>query len=561
MEQTAAGRRRTGSIDAERQQRASGGQRSSKGKELKFQRQSSVTSAVRDTGKRRNSGWIAKKEFAATQNGRISITKTPSANKSLGNAKDLSNLQYCYQPSPQRRFPAEEAQLLIKTIMQNRLRDAEYSADCAALAKELADNVKRAAKGMTAYWGSKNRHCMGRCGTTMTGVAVCCGTVNSIKALWETRIKKSKDDLQKERDLRNKTAVGRIEKEEWKTLPPALGQFPQLQEWQLHRTGLLKIPRFISTFQSLIVLDLSRNSIAEIPKQIGHYNRVSRVPEELGCCESLEKLELAFNRDLDELPSQLSNLKKLYHLDLSMNQFTTIPESVLNLPALEWLDMGGNMLESLPEDIHRMEKVHTMWLQRNELEYLPDNISRMHNLDTLVLSSNKLRDIPALMEGMSNLRFVNFRDNPLTLDVSLPNLGTSEEDEEDDREMFGREFMHTYIQEARKRGYAVLNLYSTQQTPNKLYFNIKCDHRSCARDRTNSLMQPSMLAFLYLLLPVHCVLSITTLSTTSCPLLPVNWVLSSASCQLGLVHCVDLRSLYSCVKNNTSGLTLYSVTK
>ena len=57
-------------------------------------------------------------------------------------------------------------------------------------------------------------------------------------------------------------------------------------------------------------------------------------------------------------------------------------------------------------------------------------------------------------------RFVNFRDNPLTLDISLPDLKTSEEDEEeDDREMFGRDFMHTYIQEARKRGYAVLNVH------------------------------------------------------------------------------------------------------
>ncbi|KAJ8376507.1 hypothetical protein SKAU_G00070870 [Synaphobranchus kaupii] len=324
----------------------------------------------------------------------------------------------------------------------------------------------------------------------MTGVVVCCGAVNSVKALWESRIKKSKDDQQKEGDLRNKISVGRlahawedritlaklrdkvvtedgrvilrIEKEEWKALPPALMQLPQLQEWQLHRTGLQKIPRFISTFDNLIVLDLSRNAIAEIPKEIGQltrlrellvsYNRVSNVPEELGSCENLEKLELSSNRDLDELPTQLSNLKKLYHLDLSMNQFTSIPESILNLPALEWLDMGGNSLQSLPEDIHRMEKVHTLWLQRNELEYLPDNISRMHSLDTLVLSSNKLRDIPALMEGMNNLRFVNFRDNPLTLDVSLPDLRTSEEDEEeDDREMFGREFMHTYIQEARKR--------------------------------------------------------------------------------------------------------------
>ncbi|KAK7126751.1 hypothetical protein R3I94_018063 [Phoxinus phoxinus] len=324
----------------------------------------------------------------------------------------------------------------------------------------------------------------------MTGLTVCCGTVNSVKALWETRIKKSKDELKKDSEQRDRRAVGRltgawedritlaklkekvvteegrvifrIEKEEWTTLPPALVQLSQIQEWQLHRTGLQRIPRFISSFESLIVLDLSRNSVTEIPREIGKltrlrelllsYNRVSYVPEELGCCENLEKLELAMNRDLDELPTQLSNLKKLYHLDLSMNHFTTIPDCVVNLPSLEWLDMGSNILESLPDDIHRMEKLHTLWLPRNELEYLPDNISRMQSLNTLVLSKNKLRDIPSLMEGMSNLGFVNFRDNPLTYEVTLPDLKEDVDEEENDREMFGCEFMHYYIQEARKRG-------------------------------------------------------------------------------------------------------------
>ena len=63
---------------------------------------------------------------------------------------------------------------------------------------------------------------------------------------------------------------------------------------------------------------------------------------------------------------------------------------------------------------------------------------------------------------------MNFRDNPLTLDVTLPVKKTKaekdedeedEEEEEDDREMFGREFMQMYIQEARKRAYAVINLH------------------------------------------------------------------------------------------------------
>ncbi|KAF1385193.1 hypothetical protein PFLUV_G00105190 [Perca fluviatilis] len=342
----------------------------------------------------------------------------------------------------------------------------------------------------------------------MVGV-VACGAVASIKALWETRIRKISREEEEQRKRRRgggasgRLCVGvwedravlarlkqkletedgrlilRIQQEDWKSLPGCLVQFSQVQEWQIHRTGLQSIPPFISSFQNLLVLDLSRNSITEIPKQIGQYvyltpkrvlsyNRVQFVPEELSGCESLERLDLAMNRSLDSLPDQLSNLKKLQHLDLSMNEFCCVPDCVVALPALQWLDMGGNRLQYLPEDIHRMEELHSLWLQRNQLEKLPGNIVRMQRLDTLVLSSNCLRDIPPLMEDMSNLRFVNFRDNPLTLDVMLPCRKTKnpdeeeeeeEDEEEEDREMFGREFMQMYIQEARKRAYAVLNVH------------------------------------------------------------------------------------------------------
>jgi len=43
----------------------------------------------------------------------------------------------------------------------------------------------------------------------MTGLTVCYGTVNSVKALWENRIKKSKDELKKENEQRDRRAVGR----------------------------------------------------------------------------------------------------------------------------------------------------------------------------------------------------------------------------------------------------------------------------------------------------------------------------------------------------------------
>ncbi|KAJ8279662.1 hypothetical protein COCON_G00067280 [Conger conger] len=139
-----ADRQRTGSFDPEKQHRVSGGQRSTKGKELQFQKQITVTGVIRDTPNRRNSPWTAKKE-----NGRISVSKTTSANRSSSvNTKERFIQGYCYQSRPEKRFSAEEAQLLIKTILENRLQNAEYSDNCSAVAKKLADDVKKAAKDL-----------------------------------------------------------------------------------------------------------------------------------------------------------------------------------------------------------------------------------------------------------------------------------------------------------------------------------------------------------------------------------------------------------------------------
>ncbi|XP_008062901.1 leucine-rich repeat-containing protein 39 isoform X2 [Carlito syrichta] len=316
----------------------------------------------------------------------------------------------------------------------------------------------------------------------MTEHVACTGAVNAVKEVWEKRIQKHSDDLKREKQFQLKLVriweervsftklkekvtredgrvILKIEKEEWKTLPSSLLKLTQLQEWQLHRTGLLKIPEFIGRFQNLIVLDLSRNAISEIPRGIGlltglqelilSYNKIKMVPKELSNCVSLEKLELAVNRDICDLPHELSNLLKLTHLDLSMNHFTTIPAAVLSMPSLEWLDMGSNRLEQLPDTIGRMQSLHTLWLQRNEIACLPETICNMRNLGTLVLSNNRLQEIPACMAGMASLRFVNFRDNPLKLEVTLPPSQSA--DDEEDRELFGLQFMHTYIQESQER--------------------------------------------------------------------------------------------------------------
>ncbi|POI32307.1 hypothetical protein CIB84_003942 [Bambusicola thoracicus] len=221
----------------------------------------------------------------------------------------------------------------------------------------------------------------------MTETAICIGSFTAVKTLWEVRIQKINEELRKEKEFRERSA-GRL-----------------LLVWE-EKATLAKLKEKVINEDGRAVLKIEEEEwkvlyigqLTGLQELLLSYNRIKSVPKEISNCISLERLELGVNRNICDLPPQLSDLRKLSHIDLCMNQFTTIPSALLSMPNLEWLDMGGNQLQKLPDAIDR---------------------------------------------------FVNFRDNPLELEITLPACENTEEEEQ--QEMFGIEFMHMYIQESLKK--------------------------------------------------------------------------------------------------------------
>uniref|UniRef100_A0A8C5LMQ8 Leucine rich repeat containing 2 n=1 Tax=Leptobrachium leishanense TaxID=445787 RepID=A0A8C5LMQ8_9ANUR len=248
--------------------------------------------------------------------------------------------------------------------------------------------------------------------------------------------------------------------EHWEHLPESLKEKTYLRELHVNNTRIQTIPEYIQFFQELKVLDLSQNKINHLPSEIGYlaklkefnvsFNNVKNVPAELGDCENLEKLDLSGNLQLEELPFELSNLKKVTFIDLSANKFSSIPICVLRMSMLQWLDISGNNLKDLPQDIDRLDQLETLLLHKNEITYLPLELTNISSLRLLVVSGDKLIEIPSALLENPLLKYVKILDNPIEDETHIEDVNDIEESNQE-REKFEKEFMKAYIEDIAER--------------------------------------------------------------------------------------------------------------
>ncbi|KAM4809075.1 leucine-rich repeat-containing protein 2 [Rhinophrynus dorsalis] len=247
--------------------------------------------------------------------------------------------------------------------------------------------------------------------------------------------------------------------EHWEELPDSLKEQIHIKELHVNKTRIQKIPDYIQIFQDLRVLNMSQNKINCLPPEIGNltnlrelnisFNNLQTIPPELGDCENLEKLDLSGNLELTELPFELSSLKKVTFVDVSANKFSSIPICVLRMSSLQWLDISSNKLKDLPQDIDRLEELETLMLHKNNITYLPAELTNISKLKLLVVSGDSLAEIPSALVENPYLKYIKILDNPI--DGSLCTDAENQEESDQDREQFEKEFMKAYIEDLAER--------------------------------------------------------------------------------------------------------------
>ncbi|XP_012256925.1 leucine-rich repeat and calponin homology domain-containing protein isoform X2 [Athalia rosae] len=175
------------------------------------------------------------------------------------------------------------------------------------------------------------------------------------------------------------TVTADLSKNRFAELPEEVTEYPFLEKLQLYHNAIRVIPDTVVMLQSLAYLDLSRNQLTTLPRE------VCRLP--------LQTLLVAHNR-LVSLPEELGRMSALAELDAGCNEISTLPPRIGDLPRLRSLDLRSNLLVQLPIELTYLRLVK-LDISGNRISVLPNELRKMKSLIDLNLTENPLTSPPA----------------------------------------------------------------------------------------------------------------------------------------------------------------------
>lgn len=137
-------------------------------------------------------------------------------------------------------------------------------------------------------------------------------------------------------------------------------------------------------------------------------NRLNQIP---GLCKTLRILDLSSNT-LKQFPEQLSTLGTLVDLDISFNSIPNLPDIFSGFLALETFTIRNNKLRgTLPQSLGTLKSLKAIDLRSN---YLSD-ISVLFNLRVLevLLVDNNSISVVIFTVGFENLKTLSLHANPI----------------------------------------------------------------------------------------------------------------------------------------------------
>lgn len=155
--------------------------------------------------------------------------------------------------------------------------------------------------------------------------------------------------------------------------------------------------------------------------------KLNYLPEEICLLTNMETLDIGLLKgygNVQQLPKNIGNLKKLKSLLLGKNQILQLPESIKNCKEITWLSIIDNPLKEFPEVIYELFSLEILNIgseNYNSIEVDLINLNKLKNLNSLSLINCEIREFPLKMENLNNLKALCLNDN-LIEDLPNPKL-------------------------------------------------------------------------------------------------------------------------------------------
>jgi Leucine-rich repeat (LRR) protein len=215
-----------------------------------------------------------------------------------------------------------------------------------------------------------------------------------------------------------------------------IGRIKSLKELRLAENKLADVlPDSVSWLEDLIILDLQKNSITELPSSLGRLSKLSKLNVSTNRLSSIP-FEAIFDLNITEivasrnqldgylLPSSVPSIRSLKALDISTNRLLGIAETAIELPALITLEMANNRVSELPSVASWLNLI-TLNAEENKLSAFPEGFTKLHNLQSADFGNNSLLSIDDGIGDMVGLASLNIKNNPIK-ERRLPRLTTHE---------------------------------------------------------------------------------------------------------------------------------------
>jgi Leucine-rich repeat (LRR) protein len=176
-------------------------------------------------------------------------------------------------------------------------------------------------------------------------------------------------------------------------LPQSLGNLwrTPLVEWgsfNLSNNTISTLPSSLEETRYLLAIDFSHNQFSEFPSVITQLDSLQRVTMN--------------NNTVSEIPGSCNNMTQLTHLHAHHNNISTFPDDISGLSKLQYLDISYNALTSILSDNQMYDNISTLNAAYNELSSFNVQNGQLPQLKNLHLSGNSALDLPAALTGLEN---------------------------------------------------------------------------------------------------------------------------------------------------------------